>query len=174
MYKTMHDGKINTVVSTSAGRLFDAVSAILGIRLESSFEGEAATSLMFKALEHEGEVPTADYALIDGDVLATDRIVKDLVEAKLAGGDEAQLAYRFHYLLAKSAAEAVALKAGDIRTAALSGGCYQNTLLLDLTKKLLEEKGFRVLIHSLIPPNDGGISLGQAVYGMNKLMNGGI
>ncbi|MBR5357827.1 MAG: carbamoyltransferase HypF [Clostridiales bacterium] len=174
MYKTMHDGKINSVVSTSAGRLFDAVSAILGIRLESTFEGEAATSLMYKAMEHEAEEINSAYVLVDGDVLATDSIVKDLVEAKLAGGDEAQLAYRFHYLLAKSAAEAVALKAGDIRTAALSGGCYQNTLLLDLTKKLLEEKGFKVLIHSLIPPNDGGISLGQALYGMNKLMNGGI
>ena len=174
MYKTMHDGTINTVVSTSAGRLFDAVSAILGIRLESSFEGEAATSLMFKAMEHEGEDPVADYALVESNTLATDRIVKDLVEARLAGEDEAKLAYRFHYLLAKAISEAVFLKAGDIKTAALSGGCYQNTLLLDLTKKMLEEKGFKVLIHSLIPPNDGGISLGQAVYGMNKLMNGGI
>ena len=96
------------------------------------------------------------------------------MEARLAGEDEAKLAYRFHYLLAKAISEAVFLKAGDIKTAALSGGCYQNTLLLDLTKKMPEEKGFKVLIHSLIPPNDGGISLGQAVYGMNKLMNGGI
>ncbi len=174
VYKTMHDGKVNSVVSTSAGRLFDAVSAILGIRLESSFEGEAATSLMYRAMEHGQEDMTADYALIEGDVLATDKIVKNLVEARLAGEDVNQLAYRFHYLLAKAISEAVILKAGDIRTAALSGGCYQNTLLLDLSKKMLEEKGFKVLIHSLIPPNDGGISLGQAVYGMNKLMNGGI
>lgn len=174
VFKTMHDGKINSVVSTSAGRLFDAVSALLGIRLESSFEGEAATSLMYKAMEHGNEDIVIDYALTSGDTLATDRIVKDLVEARLAGENETKLAYRFHYLLAKAVSEAVSLKAGDIRTAALSGGCYQNTLLLDLTKKMLEEYGFKVLIHSLIPPNDGGISLGQAVYGMNKLMNGGI
>ena len=174
VFKTMHDGKINSVVSTSAGRLFDAVSALLGIRLESSFEGEAATSLMYKAMEHGNEDIVIDYALTSGDTLATDRIVKDLVEARLAGENETKLAYRFHYLLAKAVSEAVSLNAGDIRTAALSGGCYQNTLLLDLTKKMLEENGFKVLIHSLIPPNDGGISLGQAVYGMNKLMNGGI
>ena len=59
-------------------------------------------------------------------------------------------------------------------TAALSGGCYQNTLLLDITKKALENRGFTVLTHSLIPPNDGGISIGQAFYGMNKLKDGGI
>ncbi len=125
-------------------------------------------------MEHEGQAPVADYVLVESNTLATDRIVKDLVEARLAGEDETKLAYRFHYLLAKAISEAVFLKAGDIKTAALSGGCYQNTLLLDLTKMMLEEKGFKVLIHSLIPPNDGGISLGQAVYGMNKLMNGGI
>jgi hydrogenase maturation protein HypF len=56
----------------------------------------------------------------------------------------------------------------------LSGGCYQNTLLLDITKRALENRGFKVLIHSLIPPNDGGISIGQAFYGMNKLKHGGI
>ena len=174
MYKAMHDGKVNSVVSTSAGRLFDGVSAILGIRYESTFEGEAATALMYKAMEHVQEEITADYDLVEGDVLATDRIVRDLTEARLAGSDGSALAYRFHYLLARAIAEAVSCKSNGIRTVALSGGCYQNTLLLGLTKRLLEDRGFKVLIHSLIPPNDGGISLGQAVYGMNKLMNGGI
>ena len=174
MYKTMHDGKINSVVSTSAGRLFDAVSAILGIRFESSFEGEAATSLMYRAMESDGAQEEPDYGLLEGDHLATDRIVKELAEAKLAGMDERYLGNRFHWLLAKAISESVDKKSGDIRTVCLSGGCYQNTLLLDLTKKLLEEKGYNVLIHSLIPPNDGGISIGQALYGMNKLMNGGI
>ena len=58
-------------------------------------------------------------------------------------------------------------KSGDIRTAALSGGCFQNTLLVALARKILEDNGYRVLLHSMVPPNDGGIALGQAYYGMN-------
>ena len=58
-------------------------------------------------------------------------------------------------------------------TAALTGGCFQNTLLLELTESKLEAAGFRVLTHRLIPPNDGGICLGQAVYAMERLRAGG-
>ena len=173
MYKTMYDGKINSVVSTSAGRLFDAVSAILGIRYENTFEGEASTSLMFEAMKCKSHVCACDYELT-GEYIETDMIVRDLVMRRLAGEDPRELAYRFHRLLGEAAAEFVSANAGTVRTAALSGGCYQNTLLLDITKKALENRGFNVLIHSLIPPNDGGISIGQAFYGMNKLKDGGI
>ena len=173
MYKTMHDGKINSVVSTSAGRLFDAVSAILGIRYENTFEGEASTALMFEAMKCKSHICGCDYELT-GEYIETDMIVKDLVMKRLAGEDPRELAYRFHRLLGEAAAEFVSANAGTVRTACLSGGCYQNTLLLDITKKALENRGFKVLIHSLIPPNDGGISIGQAFYGMNKLKDGGI
>ena len=173
MYKTMHDGKINSVVSTSAGRLFDAVSAILGIRYENTFEGEASTALMFEAMKCKSHICGCDYELT-GEYIETDMIVKDLVIKRLTGEDPRELAYRFHRLLGEAAAEFVSANAGTVRTACLSGGCYQNTLLLDITKKALENRGFKVLIHSLIPPNDGGISIGQAFYGMNKLKDGGI
>ena len=173
MYKAIYEGKINSVVSTSAGRLFDAVSAILGIRYENTFEGEASTSLMYEAKKCKSHICGCDYELT-GEFIETDRIVKDLVERRLAGEDPRELAYRFHRLLGEAAAEFVSANAGTVRTAALSGGCYQNTLLLDITKKALENRGFDVLIHSLIPPNDGGISIGQAFYGMNKLKDGGI
>ena len=70
----------------------------------------------------------------------------------------------------KTINEAAAIaKAGDIRTAALSGGCYQNKLLTKLTEKELKDNGFKVLLHSMVPPNDGGIALGQALYGMNRI-----
>lgn len=172
-YKAMHDGKINSVVSTSAGRLFDAVSAILGIKYENTFEGEASTALMYEAMRCENHICACDYDLI-GEYIETDQIVKDLVLRRLAGEDPRELAYRFHRLLGEAAAEFASAYAGTVRTAALSGGCYQNTLLLDITKKALVNRGFKVLIHGLIPPNDGGISIGQAFYGMNKLKNGGI
>jgi len=171
-YKAMHDGKLNSVVSTSAGRLFDAVSAILGIKYENTFEGEASTALMFEAMRCDNHVCACDYELT-GEYIETDKIVRDLVIRRLAGEDPRELAYRFHRLLGEAAAEFASANAGTVRTACLSGGCYQNTLLLDITKKALENRGFKVLIHSLIPPNDGGISIGQAFYGMNKLKDGG-
>lgn len=171
-YKAMHDGKLNSVVSTSAGRLFDAVSAILGIKYENTFEGEASTALMFEAMRCDNHVCACDYELM-GEYIETGMIVRDLVIRRLAGEDPRELAYRFHRLLGEAAAEFASANAGTVRTACLSGGCYQNTLLLDITKKALENRGFKVLIHSLIPPNDGGISIGQAFYGMNKLKDGG-
>ncbi len=171
-YKAMHDGKLNSVVSTSAGRLFDAVSAILGIKYENTFEGEASTALMFEAMRCDNHVCACDYELT-GEYIETGKIVRDLVIRRLAGEDPRELAYRFHRLLGEAAAEFASANAGTVRTACLSGGCYQNTLLLDITKKALENRGFKVLIHSLIPPNDGGISIGQAFYGMNKLKDGG-
>lgn len=173
MHKAMHDGKLNSVVSTSAGRLFDAVSAILGIKYENTFEGEASTSLMYEAMKCGNHICACDYELT-GEYIETEQIVKDLVTRRLAGEEPEELAYRFHRLLAEAAAEFASANAGMVRTAALSGGCYQNTLLLDITKRALENRGFKVLIHSLIPPNDGGISIGQAFYGMNKLKHGGI
>ena len=77
----------------------------------------------------------------------------------------------FHEVLARqivSALEEGSLKS-SVRTCALSGGVYQNTLLLKRTKELLEEKGFTVLTHHLVPPNDGGICLGQAVAAMARI-----
>ena len=167
-YKAMHDNRINTAVSTSCGRLFDAASAILGIRYEQSFEGEAATSLEFKALEFSGQ-EFATPGLIEGDVIATDKIISRLVSGMENGEDISKLAYEFHYLLAKGVAQMAMEKSGDIRTVALSGGCYQNKLLTKLTRDELTKNGYNVLIHSMVPPNDGGIALGQALYGINKI-----
>ena len=75
------------------------------------------------------------------------------------------MALLFHKRLADQIIEACCeiRKENGVGTAALSGGCFQNRLLLDLVKKGLERRGFRVLIHHLVPPNDGGIALGQAV-----------
>ncbi len=170
-YKTMHDNRINTAVSTSCGRLFDAASAILGIRYEQSFEGEAAIALEFKAMEYQGDKVFDCGELTDGNVIATDRIIRYLAEEKLKGSDTAKLAYAFHYMLAKGVARMAVAKSDGIKTAALSGGCYQNKLLTRLTEKELKKNGFNVLLHSMVPPNDGGIALGQALYGMRKINN---
>ena len=173
----MFEKRINSVDSTSVGRLFDAVSAILGIRKESTFEGEAATSLQFAAergrtLGEKRDPWNGSLRELDGrKILPTDELTAQLLDMRLAGEDPEVLAYMFHDALASMAARACieASRQTGIRTAALSGGCYQNTLLLELTQKRLEEAGLQVLIHRLVPPNDGGIALGQAVVAMQAL-----
>ena len=198
---TMEERGINTVQSTSAGRLFDAVSAILGIRKSSTFEGEASTSLQFAAekwldsqekkiagSENEDFVESGiitEYSEEQNDsinqntkeelyYLPTLALIKELVERKLAGENSNQLALHFHKGLAKmivSACEKAREETG-INTVALSGGVYQNKLLLDYSVTMLEERRFHVLRHHLLPPNDGGISLGQAVAAMRSLQKG--
>lgn len=209
---TMEERGINTVQSTSAGRLFDAVSAILDIRKSSTFEGEASTSLQFAAekwldaqkkkiagsedfaesgiITDYGELKSiSDVAQksvveknnsinrnIKADLyyLPTLSLVKELAERKLAGENSNQLALHFHRRLAGmivSACEKAREEIG-INTVALSGGVYQNKLLLDYSVTMLEERGFHVLRHHLLPPNDGGISLGQAVAAMRSLQKG--
>ena len=209
---TMEERGINTVQSTSAGRLFDAVSAILDIRKSSTFEGEASTSLQFAAekwldaqkkkiagsedfaesgiITDYGELKSiSDVAQksvveknnsinrnIKADLyyLPTLSLVKEVAERKLAGENSNQLALHFHRRLAGmivSACEKAREETG-INTVALSGGVYQNKLLLDYSVTMLEEIGFHVLRHHLLPPNDGGISLGQAVAAMRSLQKG--
>lgn len=179
--KTMLDRRLNCVPSTSAGRLFDAVSAILGIRKSSTFEGEAATALQFAAEAwHEAhpaqEEETPPRPAFERDaagmfVLPTDSLVRDIVRARIEGEDTGLLAYRFHTALAAMIAETCgAIRAGSgPNTCALTGGVFQNRLLTELCAKLLREAGFRVLLHGMIPPNDGGIGVGQALAAMYRL-----
>ena len=179
---TMADRKINAVMSTSAGRLFDAVSAILGVRRQSSFEGEASTALQFAAEEFEQKgklngneiwdnVQPVILGLEGRCILNTEALVKQIVEAKLQGTDSGELAYLFHQTLAEQIVAACieARKSSGRNKTALSGGVFQNRLLLRLTEERLGQEGFEVLRHHMIPPNDGGIAIGQAAYGMNRL-----
>ena len=176
----MADRKLNAVLSTSVGRLFDAVSAILGIRHKSSFEGEASMALEFAAeayeqKDHEQKQNEKIDPLVyeeDGHViLNTQLLVQRIVEAKLQGADSSRLAYWFHEILAEQIT-AVCVEARNVsgrQKAVLSGGVFQNRLLLRLTEERLTEEGFEVLRHRTVPPNDGGIAVGQAAYGMAQL-----
>ena len=179
---TMADRKINAVMSTSAGRLFDAVSAILGIRRQSSFEGEASTALQFAAEAYE-QKQTFELSekqnirqggIVDSEgccILNTEALVQQIVEAKLQDADSGALAYLFHQTLAELIVAACieARKSSGRNKVALSGGVFQNRLLLRLTEEQLLQEGFEVLRHHMIPPNDGGIAIGQAAYGMHWL-----
>ena len=194
---TMAQRHLNAIESTSAGRLFDAVSAILGIQKSSTFEGEASMALEFAAeawqKEHEAKnkentknaknaenvknAPNAkngkntDVKEHEHIFLQTNAIVWQMIEGRRQGEDVGKLAYVFHQLLAME----ICAACENVRTqkkcnqVALSGGVFQNRLLLELVEKELLNRKFQVLRHHLIPPNDGGIGLGQAVYGMAYL-----
>lgn len=191
--KVLFTRKINAVQSTSAGRLFDAVSAILGIRRASTYEGEAATALMYSAMRGRAHA-AGSLASLPGlcrdrdslahsrqaveaggqpqpDVLPTDSLVRALVLAKLDGTGSEELAYEFHRGLAQMIVrETVSLsERTGVKTAALTGGVFQNRLLLELVEKGLQAEKIQVLRHHLVPPNDGGIALGQALYAMAAL-----
>ena len=178
----MAEKKINSVKSTSAGRLFDAVSAILGICNQSTFEGEASISLEFVACkweerQKETEFPRFPIHVEGSDyfTLETHSLVEWIAERRISGESAEKLAWIFHRALAEMIVDAcVYLKEKmGITAVALSGGVYQNQLLLQFSVERLEEEGFYVLRHRLIPPNDGGICLGQAVAAMNYLMKKG-
>ena len=175
--RTMAERGVHAVASTSLGRLFDGVSAILGIRRASTFEGEAATALQFAAERYSGpEEPFREPLGEDLEgrmILNTPELIRELTDRRLKGEPVEALAFRFHTALADMALAACLRAREDtgVDTAALSGGCFQNTLLLRLTEDRLTGAGFRVLTHRLIPPNDGGVCLGQAVWGMNWLVS---
>ena len=168
---------MNTIQSTSAGRLFDAVSAMLGIRTVSTFEGEAATALQFHAerAKHKTEISIPEPIRFENRemILSTDRLFTELMQRRLAGEHVDALAWAFHDALAElivSACKEVRHSTG-IQTVALTGGVYQNTLLLKCTMDRLRKLEFHVLHHHLLPPNDGGVGLGQAVYAMQYLQD---
>jgi hydrogenase maturation protein HypF len=172
----MIDRRMNTVISTSAGRLFDGVSAMLGLCRRSTFEGEAATALEFCAEGWQGGAPDFDDSPLvlqgaDGLLLNTPVLVRRVLSGLAAGRPAAELAYGFHAgLAAMAVAACVRLReTRGLAAVALSGGVFQNKLLTRLTRDALAERDFTVLVHHLVPPNDGGLALGQAVIASNRL-----
>ena len=155
---------LNCVWTTSAGRLFDAVSAILGLRRSSSFEGEAAMALEHAAGPDDG--PEWEIPILTGKPFAigTRNVIKYIVDGRLHGAAAETLAAQFH----EAAADMVTVglmrcrEQTGIGRAVLSGGCFQNLRLLRLCVEKLRTAGFDVYTHSQVPPGDGGIALGQA------------
>ena len=153
----------NAIVTTSAGRLFDAVAVLLGGRRRVSYEAQAAIELEALARTVPRE-RAPRYELDDGFVLDPAPLLAVLWRDRAAGVEPALLAAGFHESLGRAAArlaERVASDAG-LDTVVLTGGVFQNSLLTDVVESTLVDIGMRVLVHATVPPNDGGISVGQA------------
>ncbi|MGH3077591.1 MAG: carbamoyltransferase HypF [Gaiellaceae bacterium] len=155
---------VNAPPSSGAGRLFDAVAAILGVRERVSYEGQAAIEL-----EHfAGDVLAAPYGCrtTDGVVHGADLVAAAHDDLR-AGRDLGEIAAAFHEGVA--AAFAAACTSAAESTVVLSGGCLQNLRLLDSLRSRLEAAGLRVLTHVAVPPNDAGVSYGQAAVAAARL-----
>ena len=152
--------KLGPPLASGMGRLFDAVAAILGVREVVSYEAQAAVELEHLA----GDAPAEAYPWRFGESI---ELVAMCQAEHRAGRPPEEIAARFHETVAAGAAAACA-EAGGPGTVVLSGGTFQNLRLLASTTRRLTELGFRVLAHRTVPPNDGGISFGQAAIAARK------
>lgn len=163
--KSMIRKKVGTYPISSAGRLFDAVSAIIGIRQACNFEGQAAIEM--EMLSDENAHGFYDYHVDESKVPAVvipDNIITSVVNDLKKGESPALIGGRFHNTMAKMAVDGAKLVAGKtaLDRVVLGGGVFQNIILLKKSIKMLKDEGFKVYIHKKVPTNDGGISLGQA------------
>jgi hydrogenase maturation protein HypF len=158
--------KINTPLSSGAGRLFDAVAALLGVRQTINYEGQAAVELELAAQGIAGRTLPYDIKEVDGIwLLDSKSIVASLCLALQQGRVVQQLAADFHTTLAAAACDMIVKmsKVSSIASIVLSGGVFQNVTLLTEIIRMLEQYGLRIYLHRQTPPNDGGLALGQAI-----------
>ena len=159
--------KFNSPITSSAGRLFDAAAAIAGGRDQVNYEGQAAVEfeqmadLSERGAYHAGVTRSDPIRIIGAD------LIRALADDVRAGTYREIVAARFHNAMVQAIVTVCDIICGehDVNTVALSGGVFQNAMLLKRTARRLQTQGFRVLTHSRVPANDGGIAFGQAVIG---------
>ncbi len=157
--RTMLQRNLNSPVTSSAGRLFDAVASIVGLRQISRFEGQAAMELEF-ALHGIETDERYEFSLLE-ETLDWGPMLRALISDVRGSVSVGKIAAKFHNTLVEMIV-AVARRVGEERVV-LTGGCFQNKYLTERAIARLREEGFRVYWHQRIPPNDGGIALGQIV-----------
>lgn len=161
---------VNSPLTSSAGRLFDGVAALVGVRQQIDYPAQAAIELEMQAWDEEADFGPESYPFS----IATGHATKEIRLGELfaaiirdmgKGVSIPTISYKFHLTLAEMIAEMCRLIADEtgVRQVALSGGVFQNRLLQKLAFRALKKDDFKVLTHHLVPCNDGGISLGQAV-----------
>lgn len=166
---TMIQREINCPMTSSIGRLFDGVSALLGLSQITGFEGQAAMKLEFLSDSAVTDLPSFSYHLpvrspadrSESLIVDWHPMIKEIVTDLQKGKDRARIAWGFHQALARLVADMAERIA--CRQVVLSGGVFQNARLLTLTDRLLTSKGFQVFFPQLFGPNDGGLSIGQCL-----------
>jgi hydrogenase maturation protein HypF len=165
---------VHTPLTSSAGRLFDAVASLVGLRHENSYEGQAAMELE-AASGLDGDAYSLPVVRRDAAwELDAGPLVREIVADLGCGVETAAIGGRFHAALALAIERACAAVRDEtgLQTVALSGGCFQNALLTRLAARHLTASGFEVLLHARVPPSDGGIAVGQAAVAASRLAGG--
>ena len=162
LIRSQLDNNAGCVACSSMGRLFDAVASLLGVRHRIDYEGQAAIELEVLADSANAQAAPLRMDVRPDGVIDPTGMVRAMVSALRAGIEPAVLAAGFHRAVADAVSEVVSLVAGEVRMVGLTGGVFQNVLLLRLCRQRLQQNGFEVLTHHVVPPNDGGLALGQA------------
>ncbi len=157
------DRGVACVPSSSMGRLFDAVASLVGLCHEAGFEAQAAMALEAAADRWEGELPEYRFSLGADGVAAPEPVIRAVVADVRDGLAVEAIAAGFHAAVAELIVRWA--ERSGLPTVALSGGVFQNAVLVRRATAVLRDAGFAVLTHRLVPPNDGGLALGQAVLG---------
>ncbi|MFJ8962615.1 carbamoyltransferase HypF [Lentzea sp. NPDC102401] len=168
LVRRMIERRVNSPLASSAGRLFDAAAAMLGLCEENSYEGEAAVLLEAAAAGHDG--PPFDWKLHRRDGMWVYDPVPTLRDLVTCGDPTGVAAARFHTTIGEVTAALVREVAGGVRTVCLGGGVFQNRRLVDAVFRELAD--FEVLVGERVPVNDGGISYGQAAVAAALLAEG--
>lgn len=161
--------QVNTVATTSMGRLFDAVASLCGLRQTVSYEGQAAIEL--EAVVDPAEASAYAIPIDDEGVWDTRPLIRAVVEDVVRGVEPTAIAARFHHgIVAAMVAAAEALRTTQgVDVVGLSGGVFQNVALTTHASTTLSARGFTVLTHRVVPPNDGGLALGQVAVAATRL-----
>jgi hydrogenase maturation protein HypF len=155
---------VGCVPTSSMGRLFDAVSALAGVRQVVAYEAQAAIEL--EGLARGIENNDAPYAFdVTGSLIDPTPVIRAVVRDQRDGVAAGVIGARFHHAVADLIVDLAVRERDASQLVALSGGVFQNALLLQLTLKGLQAKGLEVITHRAVPPNDGGVALGQLIVG---------
>lgn len=162
--ETMLVRRLNSVYTSSAGRLFDAAASLIGLRQKCRYEGQAAMELEFISGVTESSYPFQLNEVNGCIIIDWKPMIKQMMTEYNDGGNQNRIASLFHRTLTNIILSVA--KKLNIKTVALSGGCFQNRLLLESAINQLQNNGFKPFWHQRIPTNDGGISLGQLTAGI--------
>ena len=168
------ENKINSIQTSSIGRLFDVIAALLGVRAKVNYEAQAAIELEAMADPDEPGIYPFDISYSAENMVTIDPapLIYAVMHDHLTGQPLSQISARFHNTIAEIVGKmSVAMRnLYQVNTVALSGGVWQNLFLLHKTFNTLSYNGFQVLTHHQVPPNDGGVSLGQAVTAYHRFI----
>ena len=161
---------IQAIETSSCGRLFDAIASILDIRHQTTYEGQAAIELE-AAATHDTRTYSFDFIGDEPFRIDLRETIRSITRDFLGGTPAAVISARFHRTLARFVVDSCARirQSTGLTRVCLSGGTFQNLRLLEHSVAGLREPGFEVFIHHRVPPNDGGLALGQAVIANHRI-----